>query len=62
MLPRSVTVQRQRWARGSGDGVHRDLERGFQAEELEVLPEEFGVGDVDFDPSSDGEGGEEEEM
>ena len=39
-----------------GSTEFTDLERGFQTEELEVLPEEFGCGDVDFDPPSDAEG------
>ena len=45
-----------------GSTEFTDLERGFQTEELEVLPEEFGIGDVDFDPPSDDQGSEEEAM
>ena len=51
-----------RMAAKIGSTAFTDLERGFQSEELEVLPEEFGLGDVDFDPSADAEDAAEDAM
>ena len=45
-----------------GSTPFTDLERGFQTEELEALPAEFGLGDVDFDPPSGDEYGYEDEL